>query len=216
MTKDQILQGYLNLAYYGDLAYGVEAAAQHYFSIPAKKLNLPQAALLAGLVQNPSRTDPVHYPERAQARRDVVLDRMHTLGIITDKQLKAAKAIPVAKMLKLQEPGEQLRRLAASRTSATTSWRTSRQPCPTPGQDRPRAHQEHHPGRPDHPDHPRPRRSRTWPRKDADQAGARSATPDGASARAASDRRSRAPARSWPWCQNTTYPTGKRQPDARA
>src|SRR6476660_2444811 len=57
MTKDQILQGYLNLAYYGDLAYGIEAAAQHYFSTSAKKLTLPQAALLAGLVQNPSRTD---------------------------------------------------------------------------------------------------------------------------------------------------------------
>ncbi|WP_406829341.1 transglycosylase domain-containing protein [Pedococcus sp. KACC 23699] len=104
MTKDQILQGYMNLAYYGDLAYGVEAAAQHYFSISAKNLNIPQAALLAGLVQNPSRTDPVHNPERAQARRDVVLDRMHSLGIITDKELKSAKAIPVAKMLKRKDP----------------------------------------------------------------------------------------------------------------
>jgi membrane peptidoglycan carboxypeptidase len=104
MTKDQILQGYLNLAYYGDLAYGVEAAAQHYFSVSAKKLTLPQAALLAGLVQNPGKTDPVHYPEKAQARRDVVLDRMHTLGIISDKDFKASKAIPVKKMLKVKNP----------------------------------------------------------------------------------------------------------------
>jgi membrane peptidoglycan carboxypeptidase len=104
MTKDQILQGYLNLAYYGDLAYGVEAAAQHYFSVSAKQLTLPQAALLAGLVQNPGRTDPVHYPEKAQARRDIVLDRMHALGIISDKDLAASKAIPVAKMLKLKNP----------------------------------------------------------------------------------------------------------------
>lgn len=104
MTKDQILQGYLNLAYYGDLAYGVEAAAQHYFSVSAKKLNLPQAALLAGLVQNPGRTDPRNYPEKAQARRDVVLDRMYALGIITAKQLKSSKAIPVRKMLKLKNP----------------------------------------------------------------------------------------------------------------
>ncbi len=104
MTKDQILQGYLNLAYYGDLAYGVEAASQHYFSVSAKKLNLPQAALLAGLVQNPGKTDPVHYPEKAQVRRDIVLDRMHSLGIITDKELKSSKAIPVAKMLKLKNP----------------------------------------------------------------------------------------------------------------
>src|SRR5690348_4762736 len=104
MTKDQILQGYMNLAYYGDLAYGVEAASQHYFSIPSAKLNLSQAALLAGLVQNPSRTDPIHFPERAQARRNVVLDRMHDLGIVTDKQWKAAKAIPVKKMLKVKNP----------------------------------------------------------------------------------------------------------------
>lgn len=104
MTKDQILQGYLNLAYYGDLAYGIEAASQHYFSIPAKKLNVVQSALLAGLVQNPSRTDPVHNPARAQARRNVVLDRMYELGIINAKSLKAAKAIPVKKMLKVKNP----------------------------------------------------------------------------------------------------------------
>ena len=104
MTKDQILQGYLNLAYYGDLAYGVEAAAQHYFSVSAAKLNLSQAALLAGLVQNPGRTDPRNYPEKAQARRDVVLDRMYSLGIITAKDLKAAKALQVKKMLKLKNP----------------------------------------------------------------------------------------------------------------
>jgi membrane peptidoglycan carboxypeptidase len=104
MTKNQILQGYLNLAYYGDLAYGIEAASQHYFSTSAKKLTLPQAALLAGLVQNPGTTDPVHFPAKAQARRDVVLDRMHTLGIINDKDWTAAKAIPVKKMLKVKQP----------------------------------------------------------------------------------------------------------------
>jgi membrane peptidoglycan carboxypeptidase len=104
MTKDQILQGYFNLAYYGDLAYGVEAAAQHYFSVHASQLNLPQAALLAGLVQNPGTTDPVHHPEKAQARRDVVLDRMHSLGIIKDKEWAAAKKVPVKKMLKVKYP----------------------------------------------------------------------------------------------------------------
>ena len=104
MTKDQILQGYFNIAYYGDRAYGIEAAAEHYFSTTAKKLTLAQSALLAGLVQNPSTTDPVHYPAKAQARRDVVLDRMHTLRIITDKDWTAAKAIPVTKMLKVKQP----------------------------------------------------------------------------------------------------------------
>lgn len=102
LTKDQILEGYLNLVYYGDQAYGVEAAAQHYFSTTAAKLTVAQSALLAGLVQQPSKTDPIHNPERAQVRRDIVLDRMHGLGMITGKELKAAKAIPVKKMLKVK------------------------------------------------------------------------------------------------------------------
>lgn len=102
LTKDQILEGYLNLVYYGDQAYGVEAAAQHYFSTSASKLTLSQAALLAGLVQQPSKTDPIHNPERAQVRRNTVLDRMHGLGMVTDKEWKAAKAVPVKKMLKVK------------------------------------------------------------------------------------------------------------------
>lgn len=104
LTKEQILEGYLNLVYYGDLAYGVEAAAQHYFSTSAKKLTLGQAALLAGLVQNPSRTDPVNFPEKAQVRRDIVLDRMYSLGMISAQDLKANKAVPVKKMLKITYP----------------------------------------------------------------------------------------------------------------
>ena len=104
MTKDQILQGYLNLAYYGDLAYGIEAASEHFFGVHAKDLNLTQSALLAGLVQNPSTTDPARFPQKAQTRRDVVLDRMHTLGIINDKDWIAAKAVPVSKMLHIKQP----------------------------------------------------------------------------------------------------------------
>ena len=79
LTKDQILQGYFNLVYYGDQAYGVEAAARHYFGVSASALTLPQAAMLAGLTQRPGATDPVHFPEAALARRNVVLDRMHQL-----------------------------------------------------------------------------------------------------------------------------------------
>ena len=91
-TKDQILQGYLNIVYYGDQAYGVEAAAKHYFNKSAKDLSLPEAALIAGLAQNPGTTDPVHYPDRAIARRNVVLDRMQELGLITAKESTDAKA----------------------------------------------------------------------------------------------------------------------------
>ena len=79
----------------------MQAAAKHYFSKDAKDLNLPQAALLAGLAQNPGTTDPVNNPERAIARRNVVLDRMHELGLITDKEVTDAKAVTLADMLKV-------------------------------------------------------------------------------------------------------------------
>ncbi len=101
LTKDQILEGYLNLVYYGDRAYGVEAAAQHYFGHGAKTLNLHEAAMLAGLTQNPGTTDPVNFPDKALARRNVVLDRMKELGLIKEAEWKAAKAIPLASMLKV-------------------------------------------------------------------------------------------------------------------
>lgn len=103
-TKDQILEKYFNIVYYGDGAYGVEAASMHYFSKHATDLTLSEAALLAGLVQNPSTTDPVHAPNRALARRNVVLDRMHTLELISDKDWAAAKARPIASDLKLSYP----------------------------------------------------------------------------------------------------------------
>ncbi|WP_347352977.1 transglycosylase domain-containing protein [Intrasporangium sp.] len=103
-SKDQILEAYLNTVYYGDLAYGVEAASQHYFSIPAAKLSLSQAALLAGLTQNPGTTDPIHNPERALTRRNVVLDRMHELGKITDQQWAAARKRTIRQDLKVTNP----------------------------------------------------------------------------------------------------------------
>ena len=91
-TKDQILERYLNIAYYGEGAYGVEAAARHYFSTHADELTLPQAALLAGLVQNPDSSNPVDNPAAALDRRDVVINRMAELGLITADQVKKAKA----------------------------------------------------------------------------------------------------------------------------
>lgn len=78
-TKDQILERYLNIAYYGDGAYGVEAAAQHYFNKSAKDLTLGEAAMLAGIVQNPVAYNPAQHPEAAIERRNVVLARMQEL-----------------------------------------------------------------------------------------------------------------------------------------
>lgn len=99
-TKEQILEGYLNLVYYGDQAYGVEAAAQNYFGVSAAKLNLGQAALLAGIVQQPTAFNPVLNPKAAQSRRNLVLDRMQSLGLAPAKDVAAAKKQEVAKVVK--------------------------------------------------------------------------------------------------------------------
>jgi membrane peptidoglycan carboxypeptidase len=95
LSKSEILNRYLNLAFFGDRSYGVDAAAQHYFGVHASKLTLPQAAMLAGLVKNPTGYDPIDNPKRAKARRDVVLRRMQELNVITAKQAQAALKTPV-------------------------------------------------------------------------------------------------------------------------
>ncbi|GHE11984.1 penicillin-binding protein [Klenkia taihuensis] len=95
-SKDEILTRYLNIAYFGAGAYGIQAAAQRYFSVNAVDLDLAQASVLAGLVQSPTNDDPLANPENAQARRDTVLTRMHQLGHITDQELADTLAQPVA------------------------------------------------------------------------------------------------------------------------
>ncbi|MEU1800262.1 transglycosylase domain-containing protein [Streptomyces sp. NPDC019937] len=95
LGKRRILENYLNITYFGQQAYGIEAASQRYFSKPAKDLKLEQAALLAGLVQSPSRYDPVTSPETAKARRDTVLQRMAEVKDITPAQAAAAKKKPL-------------------------------------------------------------------------------------------------------------------------
>ncbi len=94
-SKDWILQRYLNIAYFGDGAYGIEAASQHYFSKPASRLRLAEAAVLAGLVKNPTGYDPTNYPGRARERRDTVLARMAQLKVISPRLARRAEARPV-------------------------------------------------------------------------------------------------------------------------
>jgi membrane peptidoglycan carboxypeptidase len=94
-SKDEILTRYLNIVYFGEGAYGIQAAAQKYFSVNAVDLTLPQAAMLAGLVQSPTNDDPITQPENAVNRRNQVLQRMHTLGHITDQELADTTAQPV-------------------------------------------------------------------------------------------------------------------------
>ncbi len=90
-SKKQILEWYLNTIYYGNLAYGIEAASEAYFGKHAKDLTLSEAATLAAIPQYPA-LNPIDNPEEALKRRDIALDRMTTEGYITEEEASAAKA----------------------------------------------------------------------------------------------------------------------------
>ena len=90
-TKHKILTTYLNQVYYGNQAYGIEAASQTYFSKPAAKLTLTEAALLAGLTQAPSIFNPFANPKGAHVRRTEVLRAMFRTGVISAKRFAAAR-----------------------------------------------------------------------------------------------------------------------------
>jgi membrane peptidoglycan carboxypeptidase len=94
-TKEQILEGYLNIVFFNRDAYGIEAASKFFFSTTAKNLTIPQAALLAGVVNSPSYYDPITNPENAKVRRDLVLHAMLTQGKIKQAEYDAAVATPV-------------------------------------------------------------------------------------------------------------------------
>lgn len=98
-SKDDILTGYLNIAPFGPITYGVEAASQRYFSKSASELNYLESALLAGLVQSPVQYDPLTHPEAAQARRDTVLATMLDQGVITQEEYDEGVATTVDSML---------------------------------------------------------------------------------------------------------------------
>ncbi|MFT4009668.1 MAG: penicillin-binding protein [Nocardioidaceae bacterium] len=90
--KQWILERYLNIAYFGDGAWGIQAAARHYFSVNASQLNVRQAAMLAGMVKNPTKYDPTNNPSEARDRRDVVLNRMAALNVITPERAQKVTA----------------------------------------------------------------------------------------------------------------------------
>jgi penicillin-binding protein 1A len=95
LSKEEILLRYLNTAYFGSGAYGVDAAAQRYFSKPTKELSLAEAAMLAGLVRAPSQLAPTRNLGGAKERADTVLQSMVDTGVITAEQEEAARAEPV-------------------------------------------------------------------------------------------------------------------------
>src|ERR1041385_6499492 len=91
LSKDQILELYLNRIYFGSGCYGVETASQSYFGKSAAKLDLSESALLAGLIRSPNRFSPLKNPQGAAVQRDVVLSRMQDLKKISAAQAQQAK-----------------------------------------------------------------------------------------------------------------------------
>ena len=90
-TKDEILELYLNDVFLANNVYGIGTASRFYFHEPASQLNLPQAALLAGIIQSPSYDDPIRHPRHAYLRRNDVLNRMMADGVISQERGEAAK-----------------------------------------------------------------------------------------------------------------------------
>ena len=118
LTPNQLLAAYLNVAYFENEAYGVEVAAERYFSTTAAHLTLAQAAMLAGLVQNPAEFDPLAHPAAAVARRNVVLARMAQLHDISGRAAAAAEKAPAGlhfSALSFQEG-------CTSASAATAAW----------------------------------------------------------------------------------------------
>ena len=92
LTKEEILEAYMNRIYFGSGYYGVETASQAYFGKPASLMNLPEAAMLAGLIRSPNRFSPFNNLKKAVRERNAVLARMHKLDFITEQQMAAAAA----------------------------------------------------------------------------------------------------------------------------
>jgi membrane peptidoglycan carboxypeptidase len=95
LTKDQILDGYLNTVYFGAQAYGVEAAAERYYSVSARQLNLQQSAMLVALVESPTTYDPLTNPTLARVMRNQVLHSAYANHQITLRQELGAAALPL-------------------------------------------------------------------------------------------------------------------------
>ncbi len=96
LSKEKILELYMNRIYFGPGLYGVEAASQAYFHVPASQMTLSQGALLAGLIRSPNRLSPFNNLPGAIQQRDVVLNRMQELGLITTKEHQQALKEPIS------------------------------------------------------------------------------------------------------------------------
>ena len=97
MSKEEILEGYLNTIYFGRGAYGVGAAAEAYFGKDVRNIGLPAASFLAGLIRAPNLAEPTKHPEEAARRRSTTLGAMEDEGYITAEQVARVEDIPLAK-----------------------------------------------------------------------------------------------------------------------
>lgn len=95
LSKDEILEAYLNTVYFGSGAYGIESAARTYFSKNASDLSIPEGALLAGIIKSPSNYAPHICPENALKRRNLILAQMESTGAISAEQQKTAQTEPL-------------------------------------------------------------------------------------------------------------------------
>jgi penicillin-binding protein 1A len=91
LTKDQILEIYMNQIFLGNRAYGFAAASEAYFGKPIKNITIAEAAMLAGLPKAPSAFNPINNPKRARSRQLYIIERMEENGFITAAQAEAAK-----------------------------------------------------------------------------------------------------------------------------
>ncbi|MFZ6005019.1 MAG: transglycosylase domain-containing protein [Actinomycetota bacterium] len=95
MSKDEILERYLNTVYLGNGAYGIQAGAETYYGVSAGELDVAQSAFLAGMIANPSAFDPIRRPDAALERRDLALRRLQSYGRLTADQVELMRHVPL-------------------------------------------------------------------------------------------------------------------------
>ena len=104
MTKDEILERYLNTVYLGNGAYGVQAGAETYFGTSVGNLTVAQSAFLAGMIANPSAFDPIRRPDASRDRRDLALRRLEALGRLTADEVERLQRVPIPTRIRQLQP----------------------------------------------------------------------------------------------------------------
>ncbi|MEX2292331.1 MAG: transglycosylase domain-containing protein [Acidimicrobiales bacterium] len=104
MTKDEILERYLNTVYVGNGAYGVQAGAETYFGISVSRLGLAESAFLAGMIANPSAFDPIRRPDASLARRNLALRRLEAYGTITADDVDRLERVQIPRDIRQVQP----------------------------------------------------------------------------------------------------------------